>query len=414
MANATPFLPKTNSAWSGFKDIQITDVVETTCNSIGIGRQTPETLPCESRESRPHFNDGPWNLVRFSTDKILPEDFDLDRLLSHSGIIIDMVPHIVQHKHSRSYELVVATSCLHLLSEKFHDFKLVVDYDLSEPAEEDIRIHGIWEAKKRARINILSNAAEATRKGWGCGPAECYRSAIGQAGPGTDLERAILNWDIQHSDASILKRFTQNLLFLCLNCCDRYDTLPALDVLRRDENEWLQFFGNDHTDLSELLMAADVPTGIREGSEQQTISLFRSLLESSGGENLPSQLLCGFDARQVDQIRFQFEQTYRRLPSLRKEENNILLLLTWSFEVLSDWIDSEESLNLYQRLVDDLWLQQTPEEFALTLAALLCHERLLPYTRDDTAQPSRGSYFADLDATLNGTISATGERSLNK
>ena len=55
------------------------------------------------------------------------------------------------------------------------------------------------------------------------------------------------------------------------------------------------------------------------------------------------------------------EYTYRRLPSLRKRENNILLLLTWSstyhghtLEVLSDWIKSDESLNLYQRLIEDL------------------------------------------------------------
>jgi hypothetical protein len=105
------------------------------------------------------------------------------------------------------------------------------------------------------------------------------------------------------------------------------------------------------------------------------------------------------------------EHTYRRLPSLRKEENNILVLLTWSstyhgqtLEVLSDWMKSEESLDLYQRLIEDLWLQQTPEEFALTLAALLCRERLLPYTVDDTAQPIGGSYLADLDAILNGQV----------
>ncbi len=103
------------------------------------------------------------------------------------------------------------------------------------------------------------------------------------------------------------------------------------------------------------------------------------------------------------------EHTYRQLPSLRKEGNNILVLLTWSstyhgqtLEVLSDWIKSEESLNLYQRLIEDLWLEQTPEAFALTLAALLCRERLLPYTVDDTVQPIWGSYLADFDAILNG------------
>ncbi len=113
--------------------------------------------------------------------------------------MINTVPHIVEHKHPGSYELVVATSCLDVLSEKFQDFKIVVDYDPFEPADEDIRIHGIWEAKKRARINTLDNAAEATCNGWGHGPAECYRIAICKAGFGTELKRAIMNWDIQVS-----------------------------------------------------------------------------------------------------------------------------------------------------------------------------------------------------------------------
>jgi len=117
--------------------------------------------------------------------------------------MINMVPHIVEHKHAGSYELVVATSCLGLLSEKFQEFKTVVDYDPFEPAEEHIRIHGIWEARKRARINTLTNAAEVTRNGWGHGPAECYRRAIVKAGLGTELERAILNWDIQVSYSHI-------------------------------------------------------------------------------------------------------------------------------------------------------------------------------------------------------------------
>ncbi len=70
--------------------------------------------------------------------------------------------------------------------------------------------------------------------------------------------------------------------------------------------------------------------------------------------------------------------------------------------MLSDWIKLEESLNLYQWLIEDLWLEQTPEAFALTLAALLCRERLLPYTVDGIAQPIGSSYLADFDAILNG------------
>jgi len=72
--------------------------------------------------------------------------------------------------------------------------------------------------------------------------------------------------------------------------------------------------------------------------------------------------------------------------------------------VLSDWVKSEESSQVYQRLIEDLWLQQTPEEFSLTLAALLCRERLLPYAPDNTTQPIGGSYLADFDDILNGLV----------
>ena len=41
-------------------------------------------------------------------------------------------------------------------------------------------------------------------------------------------------------------------------------------------------------------------------------------------------------------------------------------------------------------------------EFALTPAALLCRERLLPHTTDDSAQPIGGSYLAVFDAIWKG------------
>lgn len=103
------------------------------------------------------------------------------------------------------------------------------------------------------------------------------------------------------------------------------------------------------------------------------------------------------------------EHTYLQIPLLRQQDNNILVLLArmsmyrdQTLEVLSDWIKSEESLNLYQRLIEDLLLQQTPEQYGLTLIALWCRERLLNYSTDETTQPIEGSYLADFDAILHG------------
>ena len=103
------------------------------------------------------------------------------------------------------------------------------------------------------------------------------------------------------------------------------------------------------------------------------------------------------------------EHTYHQRPSLRKPENNILLLLTWSstthgrsLRVLSEWASSEDTLRLCQRLLEDFQKSQAPEQLALILAALICLGRLLPYTSGDTAQPIHGCYLADLHVLLSG------------
>ena len=68
--------------------------------------------------------------------------------------------------------------------------------------------------------------------------------------------------------------------------------------------------------------------------------------------------------------------------------------------MLRNWIESEESFNLYQRLIQDLQLPQTPEQFGPTLIALLCREQLFSNSTDETAQPNWGSSLADFDAIL--------------
>lgn len=70
--------------------------------------------------------------------------------------------------------------------------------------------------------------------------------------------------------------------------------------------------------------------------------------------------------------------------------------------MLSEWASSADAVNLCQRLVRDFQNSQNPEQLALTLAALLCHGRLVPYSSKDTAQPINGCYLADLDVLLNG------------
>ena len=57
--------------------------------------------------------------------------------------------------------------------------------------------------------------------------------------------------------------------------------------------EWLQFFGDVHTDLSEELMPVEMLA--RKEHEQQTVTLFRGFLEVSGGTVDNRQHNFGFD-----------------------------------------------------------------------------------------------------------------------
>jgi len=61
-------------------------------------------------------------------------------------------------------------------------------------------------------------------------------------------------------------------------------------------------------------------------------------------------------------------------------------------------------LKLYQQLVEDLRNSQRIEQLALILAVLVCHQRLLSYTSNDTAQLVKDDYLIDLDFLLNGQL----------
>ena len=98
---------------------------------------------------------------------------------------------------------------------------------------------------------------------------------------------------------------------------------------------------------------------------------------------------------------------YHERRSLETQKNNVLVLLTWNpirhmiDDVLVEWVASVDGWRLYEQLVKDIQVSQPKEQLVLTLAALLCYQRLFLLT-PDTNQPIKGSYQADFDAILNG------------
>jgi len=88
---------------------------------------------------------------------------------------------------------------------------------------------------------------------------------------------------------------------------------------------------------------------------------------------------------------------YHDRRSLETPQNNVLVLLTWNpirhmiDEVLVEWAASVDGCRLYERLINSIQVSQPKEQLVLTLAALLCYQRLFPPT-PDTNQPIKGSY----------------------
>ena len=84
------------------------------------------------------------------------------------------------------------------------------------------------------------------------------------------------------------------------------------------------------------------------------------------------------------------------------------MFLIWSSiangvpRILPEWAVLDDGRTLRQELVEAVADSQTTEQLALTLAALLCYQQLLPDSSNYTTQPIQGFFLADFDALLNG------------
>ena len=139
---------------------------------------------------------------------ILPEDFDIESALVGAGITTSVAPNIAEHKNRDKYELAVVQSCVELLSTRLQGFTLIADYNPLVPADDAIRIHGIAEARKRARDTAFAIAKQAKREKWTPRSEALYREIFVKAGLEREFDEEVLNRDIQVSypqDSCILR-----------------------------------------------------------------------------------------------------------------------------------------------------------------------------------------------------------------
>ncbi|KAI4276143.1 MAG: hypothetical protein L6R35_006227 [Caloplaca aegaea] len=85
-------------------------------------------------------------------------------------------------------------------------FTLIADYDPFASADDIERIHGILQARKRARDNTFAIAKKARRRRWTPGSEECYRKVFAKAGLEREFDEEVVNRDIQGADAQALEQ----------------------------------------------------------------------------------------------------------------------------------------------------------------------------------------------------------------
>jgi hypothetical protein len=96
---------------------------------------------------------------------------------------------------------------------------------------------------------------------------------------------------------------------------------------------------------------------------------------------------------------------YYQIPSLKRPENDILVLLTNTSvdstvsRVTAEWVLTRDGRVMFEKMLHDLQNSQPGEQLGLTLAALLCYRRLLP-TSQGTTKLNYGSYLTDFFALL--------------
>lgn len=86
------------------------------------------------------------------------------------------------------------------------------------------------------------------------------------------------------------------------------------------------------------------------------------------------------------------------------------MLLTCTFiepeahQVLVEWASSDAGQKTYRQIISDVYERQTIEQLGLRLLAILCYQRLLPSTSNDSSTPVKVLFLADFDALLKGEL----------
>jgi hypothetical protein len=102
------------------------------------------------------------------------------------------------------------------------------------------------------------------------------------------------------------------------------------------------------------------------------------------------------------------DEIYQKYPSLKKSENDILVLLCHCIgehsvrQAVCEYMASEEGRSFRQRISRNIFDIREPEQVILILCGLVAHEMLLPGVPDEVQEPIRRGYLWDYSWLLAG------------
>ncbi|KAK3934105.1 hypothetical protein QBC46DRAFT_400657 [Diplogelasinospora grovesii] len=178
-----------------------------------------------------------------------------------------------------SYEFAVRRSYIPwLLSRGFPFQRLFVMDHVLEPIEGEVRVYGVLRATERAKSRFLRAAVRGLSSGLGRGLDQYYRHKTLDQSVRVIIEWTILIRDIVNSDHEILRRFLLRCVYLGLHLLGDFDSAPALKLVNRDVQGWIQYFRQLGSKKAMWPLAErDSQAGLHE------VALLRGVFESVGG-----------------------------------------------------------------------------------------------------------------------------------
>ncbi|RTE70377.1 hypothetical protein BHE90_015225 [Fusarium euwallaceae] len=174
----------------------------------------------------------------------------------------------------KSCMVAVASSRFQILRDLDLPFSLDHEpFDISEPTEGEVKVHGMAGARQKSQRRYVENAVAGVLSSQHQGLDWYYRDNTHKQRLLLPIEWAILIRDVEAACPDIRSHFYNLCCFIALHLPNDLDVETSREIINRNDESWMK-----QIESSMMVWPAE---GVTMGFHQ--VSLVRALLESSGG-----------------------------------------------------------------------------------------------------------------------------------